>query len=86
MREALEVAPWDAAFISAKLNRALLGRDHYQSGDNDDDHPVQNDWNGSATLALVFIVRSEPAWRLIACVTGESTPARSRMGSSTLSA
>ena len=32
----------------------------------DDQHPVQNDWNGSAKVALISIKRSEAAWRIIA--------------------
>ena len=73
IREALEIAAHDALFISAKLRRALDGRDE-RSGD-DDYRPVQNDWNGSAKVALISIERSEAAWRVIAQATGEETPA-----------
>lgn len=53
---------WDAYFIHVKLNRALRGRD----GDDFGDHPVQNDWNGSAKVALISIERSPHAWRTLA--------------------
>lgn len=65
LREAVEVASWDAFFIAAKLHRALGGRDeHLHDGDCEDDD-VQNDWNGSAKVALISIVRSASAWATI---------------------
>ena len=75
IREALEIAAHDALFISAKLCRALHGRDRHERSGDDDYHPVQNDWNGSAKVALISIERSEAAWRVIAQATGEETPA-----------
>ena len=72
IREALEIAAHDVLFISAKLRRALDGRDRHEGSD---DHPVQNDWNGSAKVALISIERSEAAWQVIAQATGEETPA-----------
>jgi hypothetical protein len=33
--------------------------------------PVQNDWNGSAKVALISIDRSETAWRVIAGAMGD---------------
>ena len=71
LREAIEVARHDAVLITAKLHRALSGVDNRDA----DDHPVQNDWNGSAKVALVCIERSEAAWCLIAQVTGDRAPA-----------
>jgi hypothetical protein len=41
-------------------------------GEAYDDHPIQNDWNGSAKIALICIVRSIQAWDLIDCATGDS--------------
>jgi hypothetical protein len=37
-----------------------------------DDDPVQNDWNGSAKVALISIGRSAAAWEIIAAVTGDA--------------
>lgn len=75
LREALEIAAHDAVFVAAKLNRALDGRDRHQHGEDHDDHPVQNDWNGSAKVALMSVERSEAAWRVIAQATMDDTPA-----------
>jgi hypothetical protein len=63
VREAFTIASRDAVFIGVKLRRALDGRDrpiHGEEGDEDD--PVQNDWNGSAKVALISIERSIDAW------------------------
>jgi len=72
LKEALEIAAWDAVFVAPKLGRALRGRDDYNHGNDGDDHPVQNDWNGSAKVALISIDRSENAWRTIAEATGDN--------------
>jgi hypothetical protein len=69
--EAIDVAQWDSCFIGAKLHRALHGRDSHESGDDWDDDPVQNDWNGSAKIALISIERSASAWQIIAQATGD---------------
>jgi hypothetical protein len=69
--EALEITQWDSYFIGAKLARALHGRDRHESGDGWDDDPIQNDWNGSAKIALISIERSESAWHAIAQATGD---------------
>jgi hypothetical protein len=66
VREALAVIGWDVWLVEAKITRALHGRDESRTGEMPDDHPVQNDWNGSAKVALISIVRSESAWRTIA--------------------
>jgi hypothetical protein len=68
--EALEIVEWDSHFIGAKLHRALHGRDRHQTGEDWDDDPIQNDWNGSAKIALISIDRSESAWQTIAQATG----------------
>lgn len=66
LQNAIAVAAWDAHLIGAKLHRALGGRDdHLRDRDMDDD-PVQNDWNGSAKVALISIARSLTAWETIA--------------------
>ena len=70
VREALEVVAWDAMLIGAILHRALAARDRSQHDEGEwDDHPVQNDSNGSAKVALISIERSEAAWRVIAAAT-----------------
>jgi hypothetical protein len=69
--EAIAIAHWDSCFIGAKLHRALHGRDRHESGDDWDADPIQNDWNGSAKIALISIERSESAWQTIAQATGD---------------
>lgn len=68
LREALAVAGWDACLVAAKIHRALSGRDAARRGEMPG-HPVQNDWNGSAKVALISLARSESAWRVIDRVT-----------------
>jgi hypothetical protein len=76
VREAIEVAGYDAAFIHAKLYRALKGRDDAEHGDDDgeDERPGQQDWNGSAKVALISLERSSEAWLTIARATLDDTP------------
>jgi hypothetical protein len=72
VREALEIVGWDAFFIGAKVHRALDGRDRFQHDDEDcDGDAVQNDWNGSAKVALISLERTEVAWRIIGAATGD---------------
>jgi len=75
LREAIEVAAHDAFLIHVKLMRALEGRLEFEAGESLVDDPVQNDWNGTAKLALICIERSEHAWRAIAQSRGDETPA-----------
>ena len=70
--EALEIASRDGFFIHVKLRRALDGRDRVMHGEDFDGHPIQNDWNGSAKVALISIVRSIHAWDVIAHATGDA--------------
>ena len=45
-------------FIGAKIHRMIHGKlDHW-----DDDPVIQNDWHGSAKVALVSIEKSQKAW------------------------
>ena len=74
VREALDIASHDATFILVKLRRALDGRDRHDRGEDLDDHPVQNDWNGSVKVALISVERSASAWEVIAQATGDDTP------------
>jgi hypothetical protein len=69
--EAVDVASWDAYLIGAKLYRALHGHDEYLHGNPFEDEPVQNDWNGSAKVALISIHRSVKAWWTIARVAND---------------
>jgi hypothetical protein len=71
LSDAVEVAGWDAYLIRAKLHRALRGRDQFTHGEAFDEDPVQNDWNGSAKVALISIRRSITAWVTIAAATGD---------------
>ena len=75
VHDALDVIAWDHILIGAKLHRALHGRDASRSDEGfGDDHPVQNDWNGSAKVALISIERSEAAWRAVASCAPGDTP------------
>jgi hypothetical protein len=67
--EALEVARWDSTLIAAKVHRAQHGYDDRQRMSLG--HRIQNDWNGSAKVALISIVRSIGAWQVIADATGD---------------
>ena len=68
--DALAVVQWDLYLIHAKLARALNGRDEDPKGRFWRSR-VQNDWNGSAKVALLSVVRSERAWRSIAAASGD---------------
>ena len=76
LAEAIKVAAWDCFLVSAKVRRALSGRDQFLRGDDFDDDPVQNDWNGSAKVALISIVRSADAWSVIAGISGDPDAAQ----------
>ena len=68
VQDAVAVVLRYSVFIGGKLARALHGR---ESGADSDDDPIQNDWNGSAKIALIAIERSQSAWRTIAEATGD---------------
>jgi hypothetical protein len=76
LAEAIKVAAWDCFLITAKVRRALSGRDQFLRGNDFDDDPVQNDWNGSAKVALISIVRSAEAWSVIAGISGDPAAAQ----------
>ena len=75
VKEAVEIVGWDAYLIGAKVHRALDGRDRAEHDDEEDDDPVQNDWNGSAKVALISVRRSEAAWGVIAQAIADPVPA-----------
>jgi hypothetical protein len=76
LAEAIRVATWDCFLVTAKVRRALSGKDHFLRGDDVDDDPVQNDWNGSAKVALISLARSAEAWSVIAGITAEPEAAQ----------
>ena len=65
VREALAIVLHDCTLITVKLSRALDGYDRCRHDGNEEDHPVQNDWNGTAKVALISMTRSEAAWRAL---------------------
>ena len=75
VREAFQIVSYDLIFIRVKLHRALDGKDAVGTEDDFlDEGPVQNDWNGSAKVALISIERSAEAWGVLASATGQETP------------
>src|SRR5262245_47723418 len=75
IREALEIVAWDSTLISAKLHRALRGRERSPDEASIDDDPTRSDANGSAKVALISLARSETSWLLIADATGDAAAA-----------
>lgn len=72
VRDAVEVIQRDLFLIHVKIMRALDGKDEDSAGAVRED-AVQNDWNGSAKVALISIERSERAWRDVAAVLRDDT-------------
>ena len=75
LAEALDLVSHDSVFVSAKLHRAFDGRDRHRHDEDRDDDAVQNDWNGSAKVALISLQRSEIAWRAIVEATKDEAAA-----------
>ena len=75
VRGAFEIASWDCHLIGAKVHRALSGQDEADYDDLDDTDPIQNDWNGSAKVALISMDRSIAAWNTIAVATADADAA-----------
>src|SRR4051812_41181707 len=75
LASAAEVLSWDASLIAAKIHRALDGRDRWSHGEQPGDSPIQNDWNGSAKVALISTARSAAACGVLAAA-GDSDAAR----------
>ena len=69
--EALEIVGHDSVFIGAKIYRAVNGRDRFEHDEEPFEVPVQNDWNGSAKVALISMERSQAAWQAIAAVSSD---------------
>jgi hypothetical protein len=75
VHDAIDTIVWFAGMVSAKVNRALHGLAELDEDIEDSENPIQNDWNGSAKIALISIERSEQAWRTIAQAAAGETPA-----------
>jgi len=75
VREAIRVLRSDSHLIHVKIMRPLTGRDENPKGSHWGDSPVQNDWNGSAKVALISIERSKAAWRVPAAEAGDEAAA-----------
>src|SRR5262249_51197170 len=65
VRGVMDIIASDADLIHVKIWRALSGRDEDPTGQVWHSR-VQNDWNGSAKVALIAMERSEGAWRAVA--------------------
>ena len=76
LAEALETASWDSFFIAVKLHRAQSGADEGRPPGRRGRHQIQTDWNGSAKVALISIIRSATAWDVIAGATGDPDAAQ----------
>jgi hypothetical protein len=74
LARAAEELSRDVYLITAKIHRALDGRDRSSEDEGMHDHPVQNDWNGSAKVALISIARSAAACDVLAA-TGDTEAA-----------
>lgn len=72
VREALDTIGWYASLVSAKVGRALYGLAERDPDDENED-PVQNDWNGSAKVARMAIAESQRAWDTLLQV-GQAPP------------
>jgi hypothetical protein len=61
IKDSLAVIQWYSEFIFPKLSRALMGKlDHFDMAEIDND--PQQDFNGSAKIALIAIEKSKDAW------------------------
>ena len=50
----------------------MSGREDFRDGEDVEESPVQNDWNGSAKVAILSLTRSTAAWRVIGTATADS--------------
>ncbi|MEK7253728.1 MAG: hypothetical protein AAB316_03220, partial [Bacteroidota bacterium] len=60
--DAFDTLQWFMFFMEAKLHRAISG---YQTRWDDDEDSVQNDWNGSAKIALIATQECMAAWETL---------------------
>jgi len=76
VREAFQIACWDSSLITVKLHRAMDGHDRFERHEEEsDDGRIQNDWNGSAKVAILSIRRSLDAWTALANALGDAAAA-----------
>jgi hypothetical protein len=76
VREAFQIACWDSTLITVKLHRAMDGQDRRVREEEDaDDDRIQNDWNGSAKVAILSIQRSQDAWTVLGSALGDAAAA-----------
>jgi hypothetical protein len=60
--DAVDTISWLLLPISSKLHRAICG---FATRDPAEEHPVQNDWNGSAKMARLHVAASKAAWQTL---------------------
>jgi hypothetical protein len=73
VREAFQIACWDSSLITVKLHRAMDGHDRFEHHQEEsDDGRIQNDWNGSAKVAILSIQRSLDAWTALGSALGDA--------------
>jgi hypothetical protein len=72
VQDAVETIRWYAAFVGAKIDRALHGAGK-SADDGFEEDAIQNDWNGSAKTARLAIEESRRAW-LIVLEAGQAPP------------
>ena len=76
VREAFQIACWDSSLITVKLHRAMDGHDRFKRHEEEaDDGRIQNDWNGSAKVAILCIQRSLDAWTAPGSALGDAAAA-----------
>jgi len=69
--EALDIVERDSGFIGAKIHRAADGRDRFEHDGEPFEDPLQNDWSGSAKVALISVTRSQSAWQTITAASSD---------------
>jgi hypothetical protein len=76
VREAFQIACWDSSLITVKLHRAMDGHDRFERHEEEADAArIQNDWNGSAKVAILSIQRSLDAWTALGSALGDAAAA-----------
>jgi hypothetical protein len=76
VREAFQIVCWDSSLITVKLHRAIDGRDRFERNEEEaGDGRIQNDWNGSAKVAILSIQRSQDAWTALGSALGDAAAA-----------
>ena len=63
MKDSVETIQWFQHFIEVKFSRALSGL--FGAMEDGDENEVQQDFNGSAKIALIAVERSMAAWEVM---------------------